>query len=109
MRRSDMMRTVLDLPRAKPRELQSAWPFLYSVVQGDGLVVNLEPEQATRLAAPAEAAAPPAYTSTVIRRKVKPASKEKKPARKRVSKADKDAAQRVSALSLPDAWKRSGD
>lgn len=110
MRRSEMQRVVLDLPQARPRELSTAWPFLYSVVQGEGMVVNLEPERRVPAPAAAEPAPAPGYTVTVVKAAKKPkAPGAKKAAAKRVGKAAKNAAQRVSALSLPDVWKRPAD
>lgn len=110
MRRSEMQRVVLELPRAKPRELSTPWPFLYSVVQGEGLVVNLEPERRAPPPASAEPAPTPDYTVTVVKGAKKPKEPTaKKPAARRAAKAAKNAAQRVSALSLPDVWKRPAD
>lgn len=113
MRRSEMSRVLLAIAGAKPREIGGPWPFLYSVTPDGELVVNVEPEQ--RPPAPSAPTSKTSVTETYMVKVVKAKAAEPKGEKsadtgmRRPGKAQKAAAQRVSALSLPDVWKRTGD
>lgn len=109
MRHKELRTMLLALPDAKPRECSSPWPFLYSVPEEGGLFVNLEPEREPVRSAES-APSPEAYTVTVVKRGRRPGSSTEatsaKAPGKKAGKRTKAAVQQVSALSLPDVWKR---
>lgn len=63
------------------QERAAPWPFLYSVVPGVGIVVNVEPEPAKAASSPAPRPmkrVPTAITKTVVKRRPAPTKKDAK-------------------------------
>ena len=68
MKRSEASQVQLG-PHCGFQERAAPWPFLYSVVPGEGIMVNIEPEQTTSLAPRPAKKAPAPITKTVVKRR----------------------------------------